>query len=1553
MTRQSTLALMHPLPEDFLREIAPKQQLTDDETKILVACFSRTDGSVILPSKQQVWKEILYIAQKTFDAHFTRIYKKFGLVGQRPNKFNELYDLLKRRYDWHHQSPTILQMPPLPGHFVERPQHQQAVLDLLLCQDPEMPGTLVVSAIYGLGGIGKSVLAAALGHNPALQARFPDGILWVTLGQNPDILPLLSGWVQALRDYHFKPISIEVTTTHLRTLLYDKQVLLVVDDVWDAAHLEPFRVGRGQSRVLVTTRSAPITDAQRYDLDVMTLEEALTLLANQLGKSLSKSEQPEALAFAEQVGYLPLALELGAAQIQDGKSWADLLQTFQQEVVRLGALDLLSATELAEESTRRKYSLIACFNLSLRQLSPKQLRQFAWLGVLPDDVGISRAMTSVLWQVTEPQAGKVLRGLRSKALLLNDVTRSDRRMYRMHDLLHDAAMRLLVAPVEPLDEAELPGLGLELAAAHRQFLEWYRRQKTRHGEQWHTLADDGYIHAHLTWHMVQGQWADAVHALLQETTEEGRNGWFEACDALGQPAIFVSDVGQGWELAEGLGDERFGEALVLLWRYALIRATLNSLANNIPPELIGALVAKGGWSPAQGLAYVKLMQEPEKQAKGIKCLIPYLPKTLLYEALEVTRKLQTRAQNSISAFVSLTMEGIKRFIVPSDFLKKILYRTYLPSIFLRCTLEANSELRSKAEHSASAFSALAPYFPKVWPEVVEIIQSVENDLIRGNIICLLAPELPEEYWPETFRAIHQIKKASIRIDIFFTLVTYLPKISVKTWSNLLEIAQYIQLQLGMSYETESSSILTASCCRKIQLQHKQRKVESITSSELTEVRCLPQDESIYSYALNTLAHNSSRDIGTKILTAARKIHGRIKQTQIKRVESHKYSTWYTALAHIFYHREYTTNSPLRHLSAKFWQKVLEMADFPDMDEFVQEMTEYLDQRDFIMALMPKISVDEWSKVLKMTVLIENDQERAEAIYLLASNLPQEGLLEALEIIGEIQIQNEKELYKVISSLIFHLPKKGVLKALKIIRQFQDDSLRSLSLLILAPRILEFSTFWTEIDTTDQSSLLELSNLALTLCTAAPALPKQILPKVLKITQLIQDESSLSYYVFNDFAADLPEITLLKAFETARRIENEASRSAALCSLLPYLPKALLPKALEITRHIHDGNSRRNLLAAAAPYLSEISIHDAVDIAQTSQGEWKVSAVSTVLSLVNHRLPDALSIQVLKMARQIQDDHSCMLILCSLAPHLSETLILDALEITSKISDEVERSHALYNLAPHLSERLIPKALAIANRIHNECSRDYALAGIMKNQPAHTLNIDITQPFEEQFFSGGNLIYPQKRYAIATLLSTKSPCEVLDIGYEIQDEDELFWFLYDISPYLSDPLLMKAVEIADKLQKERLKIKIFSMLYSRSGNALIRENGLKHALEVASHIRDRKELVKALRSIFPYLSKSLLNRSTIMVQEFRYECKKKFIEEFQITSTWQISDQIWILVFSKFMSDWSDFLNVAASYDRSKLLSIFPSIKDVIIALAEKDTLIAMIKVTSEVCEQWP
>jgi hypothetical protein len=121
----------------------------------------------------------------------------------------------------------------------------------------------------------------------------------------------------------------------------------------------------------------------------MTPDQALTLITQTLARPLGDVEKLQALSLAERLGFLPLALDLAVAQVRDGVSWDELLRDFQTELARLESLDLYSQEELPEDSKRRRHSILACFNLSLRLLSTEQLGQFAWLGIVPEDSQIT------------------------------------------------------------------------------------------------------------------------------------------------------------------------------------------------------------------------------------------------------------------------------------------------------------------------------------------------------------------------------------------------------------------------------------------------------------------------------------------------------------------------------------------------------------------------------------------------------------------------------------------------------------------------------------------------------------------------------------------------------------------------------------------------------------------------------------------------------------------------------------------------------------------------------------------------------------------------------------------------------------------------------------------------------------------------------------------------------------------------------------------------------------------------------------------------------------
>ena len=307
----------------------------------------------------------------------------------------------------------------------------------MLDENESTPGTLVISAIYGMGGIGKSVLAAALVQSSEIQRRFPDGVLWVTLGQQPDMLSMVNLWIRELGDYDYNPTTLQAASLHLRTLLADKKALLVIDDVWHPEHVEPFRIGGAGCRVLVTTRQTKIVGATRYDLDLMTQQQSLELLTRCLTTPLSEIEQSSAETFANEVGYLPLALELAAAQIEYGITWGELLEAFQSEMADPEALDIDSDVEsISDEAIRKRRSLVASFKLTLKLLSRQQLEQFAWLGIVPEDVSLTQQMAATLWELRPVQASKCLREFKNRALLLSQSQRAkEKPTYRIHDLV--------------------------------------------------------------------------------------------------------------------------------------------------------------------------------------------------------------------------------------------------------------------------------------------------------------------------------------------------------------------------------------------------------------------------------------------------------------------------------------------------------------------------------------------------------------------------------------------------------------------------------------------------------------------------------------------------------------------------------------------------------------------------------------------------------------------------------------------------------------------------------------------------------------------------------------------------------------------------------------------------------------------------------------------------------------------------------------------------------------------------------------------------------------
>ncbi|WP_103668149.1 NB-ARC domain-containing protein [Pseudanabaena sp. BC1403] len=1009
----------------------------------------------------------------------------------------------------------------LPDNFVERTDALKAVKAKLLAVDER---TLVVSAIAGLGGLGKSVLAAALVQDLEVQARFADGILWVTLGQSPDLQTLLGDWIRELDKSReaFSANTLESASRYLHNLLAERQMLLVVDDVWNAAHAEWFRVGGEGCRVLVTTREAQIEGADTYSLALMSESEAIALVRQKLGTKWRSEQEVEVKAFAKLLGRLPLALDLATNQVRDGLSWEELRSEFEAErrsVVsgigrRSRALNLLDSSEKwddLDENAQRKYSLQACFNLSLKRLNHDQLQQFAWLGVLPEDVNLNSRMAEVLWDLPPLQAKKILIMLRNRSFLTDGVaTIAEEPTYRVHDLMHDMARSLNEEGL--LSSEPVPPLQL----AHRQFLERYRERASNH--RWDGLPNDGYIHRHLTWHLEQANWDDELHALMSMSDAKGRNAWFEACDRLGQPAIFVDDVARGWKIAErGYEGNRAG-AIVLQCRYALITATLNSLVENLPIDMMAEFVKQSFWTVEQAWAYVEQMQNEHKISESIRALVSYLSKSLFQVALQTAREIKdeySRARvlselaKSDSAYFDEALQTAREIKDEYSRARVLSELAEIDSAYFDEALQAAREIKDESSR-AWVLRKLAKIDSAYFDEALQAAREIKDEYSRAWVLSKLA-EIDSAYFDEALQAAREIKGEYSRASV----LSELAKIDSAYFDVLLQAAREIK------DESRRASVLSELA-----------KIDSAYFDEALQAARKMEDEDGRASVLSKLAKIDSAYFD-EALQAAREIKG-----------------------------EYSRASVLSELAE---------IDSAYFDVLLQAAREIKDEsrRASVLSELAKIDSAYFDEALQAARKMEDEDGRASVLSKLAkidSAYFDEALQAAREIKGEYSRASVLSELAEIDSAYFDV-------LLQAAREIKDESRRASVLSELAK--IDSAYFDEALQAAreikDESSRASvLSELA--------EIDSAYFDEALQAAREIKDEFRRAWVLSK--LAKIDSAYFDEALQAAREIKDEFRRAWVL-SELAKINSAYFDEALQAAREIKDEDSRAWVLSELA------------------------------------------------------------------------------------------------------------------------------------------------------------------------------------------------------------------------------------------------------------------------------------------------------------------------------------------------------------------------------------
>jgi DNA-binding SARP family transcriptional activator/tetratricopeptide (TPR) repeat protein len=489
----------------------------------------------------------------------------------------------------------------VPG-FTGRTAALMQLDSLLTSSSEELPTTaVVISAIAGTAGVGKTALAVHWAHRVA--SRFPDGQVYINLrGFDPgDGAMSPSEAVRVLLETlgvapQRIPATLDAQVGLYRSMLDGRRVLIVLDNAADAEQVRPLLPTSGGCLALVTSRRqlsdmVAVEGAHPLTVDLLTTDEARTMLANRLGADRLAAEPAATGEIIDLCARLPMALAIVAARAATHPDFrlADLAGQLRESKGRLDGFDHGGT-----------FTMRAVFSWSYRTLSDPAARLFRLLGLHPGlDIAAAAAASLAAQPIRQVRAA--LTELAHAHLLAEHPPGR----YAFHDLLRAyaaelteemdpdperqgairrildhylhtayAADRLLRPSRERIDlDPPAPGVTPEKAADHHEALAWFTVEHpvlvaaigyaADHGLDQHAWqlawALENVLDWRGQWHELGGVGRIALSAALRCADRAGQahshRGLARAYIRTGRPDAASTHLEAALDLFRRLGDE--------------------------------------------------------------------------------------------------------------------------------------------------------------------------------------------------------------------------------------------------------------------------------------------------------------------------------------------------------------------------------------------------------------------------------------------------------------------------------------------------------------------------------------------------------------------------------------------------------------------------------------------------------------------------------------------------------------------------------------------------------------------------------------------------------------------------------------------------------------------------------------------------------------------------------------------------------------------------------------------------------------------------------------
>jgi hypothetical protein len=401
--------------------------------------YARENGHCVVPIKPK-------FASQAIEDEFDALRKTLPVWMQNIQTYD--FDGYWKRFVAVLQAPCQATRSPflaadLPVNFVARLQEFHRLADAVLDAGHKNPSGATV-ALYGTGGFGKTTLALSVCHDPDVFTACDGGVLWVTLGEQPAIVPELERIYAALTGERPGFKNQDDAMFEVAKKLEGKRCLIVIDDVWNLQDLRPFLQGGASCSRLITTRlfsiaRAAASEANRVNVAEPQADEAARILT--AGVTVPPESTGSVRLLTERLKRVPLLLELAnrtlLEQIALGQTAAGALDWALRKYADLGVV------AFDEKNARARTDAIArTVEVSLDSLKDERQRCLE-LGVIPEDTDVPFSVLGTLWSLKETQVQTLAQRLHDAALLkLNLPGRS----IRLHDFIREYFAQTIQAP---------------------------------------------------------------------------------------------------------------------------------------------------------------------------------------------------------------------------------------------------------------------------------------------------------------------------------------------------------------------------------------------------------------------------------------------------------------------------------------------------------------------------------------------------------------------------------------------------------------------------------------------------------------------------------------------------------------------------------------------------------------------------------------------------------------------------------------------------------------------------------------------------------------------------------------------------------------------------------------------------------------------------------------------------------------------------------------------------------------------------------------------------